>query len=174
MNPQLESIAQLIKTRQFEQARAELKQYLERSGEDAEAWYLRSLVEPEHAQKIAAAKQAAALDPGNDRYNDRLAKLQAASRARPPAEKRRRRSGIWLLAALGVALIALVVVAVILLRGGQGQQAVVEIPTLIVLPSFTPTPEPTASPTPEPTNTPSATSTPEPTESETVQRLPAN
>ena len=126
MNPQLHQIADLIKSRRFDQARQELEHYLEQRPEDASAWYLRSFVEPSRDRKFAAAKHALTLDPGNDRLQTRLADLFAIA---PDAHRRKRR---LLAAVVAIVVIAVVATAFIALQSGSSTDA--PLPTLAVLP----------------------------------------
>ncbi len=125
MNAQLRQIADLIKSRRFDQARQMLEGYLEQHPDDAWAWYLRSFVEPSHAGKTAAADRALALAPDSEPMQARLARLQAAQ----PAARRPARRCAWLAA---FAVVAIIVVAVLALRSGQ-QPPDAPLSTLAVL-----------------------------------------
>lgn len=136
MNPELAKIAKLMKAGRADPARARLKQYLERHPDDAEGWYLRSFVEPDSAAKAAAAKKAITLDPGIEKYQTRLAKVQALQRAQRSGRSRR-----VILGALAIAVIALAGLVVVLLNRRQ-PETVAQVPTALVMdtavPSFTP------------------------------------
>ncbi len=124
MNSQLHQIADLIKSRQFDQARQALEHYLEQRPEDSWGWYLRSFVEPGRNKKIAAAQHALTLAPGHVQFQTRLAKLQAM----PPQPAHRWR----LLVVFGVAVMAIIAVGALVLRNGA-QSSDAPLPTLAVL-----------------------------------------
>lgn len=132
MNPQLSQIADLIKTRQFDQARQLIERYLEQRPDDAWAWYLRSFVETGHARKLDAARRALSLAPDHDQLQARLAKLQAMQpHAGNPARRWR------LFAVFGVAILAIITGSVLALRNGA-QSSDAPLPTLAVLAMPTP------------------------------------
>src|SRR4051812_40053310 len=102
MTPELRQINDLIKKRRFTQARHALEDYLALHENDADAWYLRSFVEPSREEKIAALKRAVAWTPGHARAQARLKQMQ---RSRPAKRARKPKSRAPLLLALLFALL---------------------------------------------------------------------
>lgn len=84
MNAELQTIYEMIRARRFTEARHALEDYLVLHDGDADAWYLRSFVEPDIEQKIAALQHALKLDPKNAKARERLDKLKAEARGRRP------------------------------------------------------------------------------------------
>lgn len=97
---ELRSIAHLIRQRQIADARRALHQYLKAHPDSAEGWYLRSLVAADAEGRLGAAQKAAALDPSNAKYGERLARVLASPQtpARTPIR--------WWLLPLALLLIA--------------------------------------------------------------------
>jgi cytoskeletal protein RodZ len=165
----LDAIRQMIKNRQYEDARSALEAYLRANPKSAEGWYLLSMAEETTPKRLTAVRKAAKLAPKNARVQARLAELQAAPKAR---------SGRLILVLL--LLIALVIAAGVWIpRIRQSQnspQATAQAaqPTSV---AETPTdaPEQTESAAPEVVTTeeiiatPDIPATPQPTQSPTLK-----
>ncbi len=151
MDNELRAISKLVQERRYDEARTPLRAYLKQHPDQATAWYLLSYVEQQAAQRLAAVRKAARLNPDSTSIQERLAKLQGTAPRR------------WPLLALAVVLtIGLIAAALFLLR--PQSTAIESVPTLISLdgtqPPATnlPAAETTAEATSDPT-TPAATLT---------------
>ncbi|MBZ0278206.1 MAG: hypothetical protein K8I60_18815 [Anaerolineae bacterium] len=171
MSLSLREIAALIRQQSYAEARSHLTAFLKQNPQHAEAWYMLSFAAETPQQRLQAAQRAADLQPDNERYAGRAAKL-AAQQAQPPSWRR------WVLpsAIMLVVVIAVVAAQVLANRSGSASDELAALPTFAELPSVTPSLEPTRneqaeisvgsspSPAPSPTATvtlaePSATPT---------------
>jgi cytochrome c-type biogenesis protein CcmH/NrfG len=77
----LVAIRQMIKNRQYEDARSALQAFLRQNPKSAEGWYLLSLAGETTPKRLAAARRAAKLAPKNVRVLARLDQLQKSPKA---------------------------------------------------------------------------------------------
>ncbi len=152
MKDHLRLIRVLIKERKFTEARHALEDYLALNENDAEAWYLRSFVEPEPERKVSALKQARKLDPYNGRANDRLASLTAS------IQRHRGRSAVWRSLLLALWVLIAVMLTLFALLNSPPRRALPTPPVPMIVANTTATTLPA---TDLPTMTPDRDSTDE-------------
>jgi hypothetical protein len=133
----LAAIRQMLKNRQYEDARSALDAFLRANPRSAEAWYLLSMAAETPPRRLAAIRKAAKLAPNNARVQARLQKLQRAPGAR---------SGRGRLVLALLVLAALAVAAVVLRVNAPPTPP----PTTAIAAADTPTAQPSATPTTAP------------------------
>jgi len=99
----LTAIRQMIKNRQYDDARSALAAFLRENPKSAEGWYLLSLAAETTPKRLDAARRAAKLAPKNARVQSRIDELMASPKTR---------SGRGRVVLLIVALLALVIVGI--------------------------------------------------------------
>lgn len=135
----LAAIRQMLKNRQYEDARSALDAFLRANPRSAEAWYLLSMAAETPPRRLAAIRKAAKLAPNNARVQARLQKLQRAPGAR---------SGRGRLVLALLVLAALAVAAVVLIPRINAPPT--PPPATAIAAADTPTAQPSATPTTAP------------------------
>lgn len=128
MDDTLVSLAEQVKAKAYDDARAGLRDYVRQQPDQPYAWYLLSFADSSHAKRLAAARQAAKLAPDSAPVQTRLAQLQAR-RGRFPARR---------LLAVAAALVILGGALLVVLKPGA-RPASPPMPTLAALPTLQPT-----------------------------------
>lgn len=173
MSLSLREIAALIRQQSYAEARSHLTTFLKQNPQHAEAWYMLSFAAETPQQRFQAAQRAADLQPDNERYSGRAAKL-AAQKIRPQSWRR------WALPAaiMLMVVIAVVTVQVLANRSGSASGETAALPTFAELPSVTPSLAPTRNEQAEismnssPSRSPNPTATvtlPEPSATPTIE-----
>lgn len=128
MDNQLTRIADLIKNRQFAEARTELQKYLKQKPDDTYAWYLLSFAENNLEKQITALEKAAKLSPNNAKVNERLGKLRANTLR--SGKKQTKSSRLPLVIAIIVVVIALASIAgIYLISSGNRPDQITPLPS---------------------------------------------
>jgi hypothetical protein len=125
MEKPLADIVRLIKAGDHDQARQGLLAYLSEHPDNARAWYLLSLVEPNKQERLSALRRVVELDPANHKAQARLDALQSRRAVSPRL--------VVLLAAL---ILGIAVIGGILVSSAQPPTNS-QLPTLAVLVSPT-------------------------------------
>lgn len=178
----------LMREGKLEAAREVMRPILKAYPNDADAWYMASLLMDDTARKREMLERVLAINPSHPRASADYERLQnggasdAAQKAKPAtqqtsppkqktataqAPKAPKKNGNTM-SFVGLALLVVVLaagVAIFALRGGQDNSIAQGIPTAAVLPSLVP---PTTAPT-EPPPTATLTETPEPTATSTPE-----
>lgn len=170
----LAAIRQMIKNRQYDDARSALRAFLSENPKSAEGWYLLSLAGETTPKRLAAARKAAKLAPNNARVRARLEKLQAS----PKAKSGRGRLVLLLVTILALVIVGIVFVPRIIQPQNQPQataqaaqptaapdtpaaeQTETPVDELIATEEIVSTPEASSTPTNTATHTPTAESSP--------------
>lgn len=164
---QIQNIRELIKSGKRQQAMAKLARMIERQPRNAELWWLLANATEDIDQARRALEEVLTLKPGDSRAQAMLDRLEARAvlsqmgvRRQVTPDRGNRRLMVFV---AFVVLFGVVAAVLILVSGGARDNgtAIVEQPTLLLLPTETATSTPTETPIPTATDAP--TDTPAPT-----------
>jgi len=143
---------ELLKAGDKQRAFALLVEALKADPNDADAWWLLSFAVAERDKQINAVRRVLRLSPGNPKANARLAKLESPAAEAPPitfqmpaSETLSNRSSRAWAVGLGAAFVATIAVAVLLtftLRARAQNNAQVQPPLAVMLPTAAPSDTP--------------------------------